>query len=199
MQCDQLIDVILVLGRVIVLILGMLAGVITIYLGWRLYKDSVISKTSGEVNFKSIKIILTSGGPGVFLAVFGAYILITVLNQKVELSANEGRLSSRGFENFSTFAPRSPEVWLVGGEATGKAADGKSAIIDSPKTMPCAIKTTTKKLYTGTKLLTPLEIRQAIDISLHELNERESEESKNKFEYRKAIGTLTELRKNIVE
>lgn len=53
MQPDQLIDAVLAIGRVVVLILGMCAGTFTIYLGWRLYKDAIVSQTGQKVDLSS--------------------------------------------------------------------------------------------------------------------------------------------------
>lgn len=58
MPCDSTIDVIFAIGRVSVLILGLLSGTFCIYLGWRLYRENVRSATSGELKYSTMRLVV---------------------------------------------------------------------------------------------------------------------------------------------
>ncbi len=61
-------------------------GILSIWAGYALFKVSDIRTDSGG-NFKSalFNVSLTKVGPGVFFALFGAYILVTGLNTPVKI------------------------------------------------------------------------------------------------------------------
>lgn len=72
----------IIITRAIVLLIAALGGVLSIYLGYRLYILGVQSTVGGEATSgENLKAKLTATGPGVFFAAFGMGILIyLVLN-----------------------------------------------------------------------------------------------------------------------
>jgi hypothetical protein len=59
-----------------------LGGVLSIYLGWRLYRDGIASAVESEMQHgENWKFTLRSLGPGVFFALFGMWILVTVVSK----------------------------------------------------------------------------------------------------------------------
>lgn len=80
------VDLALTLSRGSVLLISALAGVLCIYLGWRLYRDAVVSKTAGLVEYKGLRFRLVAAGPGVFLVAFGAWLLVHLIDRPLEMS-----------------------------------------------------------------------------------------------------------------
>lgn len=78
------IDFFMAGSRAGVLVIASIAAVLCIYLGWRLYKDAVISNTKGEFAGAGIKVRLTAASPGIFLVAFGIWLLITLVNRTAE-------------------------------------------------------------------------------------------------------------------
>ncbi|MFZ5550820.1 MAG: hypothetical protein ACOZJX_19135 [Pseudomonadota bacterium] len=83
-------DLIMFWTRATVLVITALAGVMCIYLGWRLYIESVRSSTQGEFEGMGFKFKLVSFGPGVFLAALGVWLLAGVANRPIQLEDREG-------------------------------------------------------------------------------------------------------------
>lgn len=86
-QCASpaLVDTALVFFRGTVLIACSAGGIMSIYLGWRLYKDSMLARTEGSAHFGNMKFRLISAGPGIFFAAFGMWLLTTLAQQQVQL------------------------------------------------------------------------------------------------------------------
>lgn len=82
-ECSA-IELIMFGTRGVVLILIAVAGIMCIYLGWRLYKDAVVSRTTGELQAAGVKLKLASLGPGIFLAALGVWLLAGVANRPVQ-------------------------------------------------------------------------------------------------------------------
>ena len=80
------IDLVLSITRGSVLLICAFAGVLSIYLGWRLYREAVVSKTSGLLEFKGLRFRLIAAGPGVFLVAFGAWLLVHLVDHPLEMS-----------------------------------------------------------------------------------------------------------------
>ncbi|MET3052119.1 hypothetical protein ABXV19_09865 [Pseudomonas alkylphenolica] len=94
------------LARSSVLVICAIAGVLCIYLGWRLYKDVVLSHTEGEAKTNRFSIKIVSAGPGVFFAAFGMWLLVTLVNRPYQMSADnapvpEPRLSSFAYSELT--------------------------------------------------------------------------------------------------
>lgn len=67
-----------------------MGGVLSIYLGWKLYRDGIISAVESNLeNQNGWKFTLKSLGPGVFFALFGMWILVTVIGKEVSTEKRE--------------------------------------------------------------------------------------------------------------
>lgn len=75
-----------VISRAAALIISAFAGLFCIYLGWRLYRDANTSSTEGEASTSSLKIKIVAAGPGVFFALFGMWLLTTIVNTEAHIS-----------------------------------------------------------------------------------------------------------------
>ena len=58
------------------LIVAAFAGIMSIFLGWQLYRDAVFSKSTAEIANKPWPVRLAAGFAGVFLAIFGMGFLV---------------------------------------------------------------------------------------------------------------------------
>lgn len=96
-----------VLTRAVVLIISALSGVLCIYLGWRLYKDAILTPTSGTATTSGFKLKFASAGPGVFFALFGMWLLVGIINRPLQL--NNGGPSAKPSSSISAQQPR-PEI-----------------------------------------------------------------------------------------
>jgi hypothetical protein len=69
-------------------------GVASIYLGYRLFVVANLTSVSGGT-FKSkiFSMTLTKVGPGVFFALFGAYVLASNLSSQISYSTSAAKLS----------------------------------------------------------------------------------------------------------
>ena len=195
MQSDQLIDAVLAIGRVVVLILGMCAGTFTIYLGWRLYKDAIVSQTSGELSYKSLKIVLAGGGPGVFLAIFGAYLLVSITGQKVDLS------SAMAVPQASASVPLqqdAPTIWHSAMQGSGAAELSRTPLARTGGR--CVVIEYKRVLFSGDTAARPVAIRKALDLALASLGELQQTQPEIKLpEYRQATRIIEDLQAGIVE
>lgn len=84
------IDMMMVLFRGIVLVVAALAGCMSIYLGWRLYRDGMLSKVEADAAHGGWTLRLSAAGPGVFFALFGMWLLVHLVNQRVDLQETTG-------------------------------------------------------------------------------------------------------------
>jgi hypothetical protein len=83
---DNAIDLTIVLIRGATEIIAALGALLSIYLGWRLYRDGVTSPVQGELSqTRKWTAKLSSTGPGVFLAAFGIVLLIYLVSQKAQI------------------------------------------------------------------------------------------------------------------
>jgi len=191
MTCADLVDPILAIGRVIVLVLGMLSGTFTIFLGWRLYRDGVVSRAKGELTFKDLRIALTAAGPGVFLALFGAYLLWLIVSQPLELIDRTATPAPTKYS--SAGAPRSEQYsnsFIVRVQASSP----------QPPSPRCVIHERTRRLMTGADARTPDQIFDALNIASGTLETRaataaDSEEARR---LRQSVAVLRELASGVV-
>lgn len=86
--CQSNIEVTQIIVRAILLTMVSAGGILCIYLGWRLYKDSIISKVTGEFSRGDLKLKITSACPGILLAAFGSYLLFTVAQHRFTINTS---------------------------------------------------------------------------------------------------------------
>ena len=195
MQPDQLIDAVLAIGRVVVLILGMGAGTFTIYLGWRLYKDAIVSQTTGELSYKSLKIVLAGGGPGVFLAIFGAYLLVSITGQKVDLSSTMTAPQTMAGMSLQQDAPA---IWHSAMQGSSAAEQNRTPLARA--NVRCGVPEDQRLLFSGDAAARPPAIRKALDLALSSLGEIQSAQPESKLpEYRQATRIIEDLKAGVVE
>lgn len=195
MQPDQLIDAVLAIGRVVVLILGMCAGTFTIYLGWRLYKDAIVSQTTGELSYKSLKIVLAGGGPGVFLAIFGAYLLVSITGQKVDLSSTMTAPQTMAGMSLQQDAPA---IWHSAMQGSSAAEQNRTPLARA--NVRCVVSEYKRVLFSGETAARPPAIRKALDLALSSLGEIQSAQPESKLpEYRQATRIIEDLKAGVVE
>jgi hypothetical protein len=75
--------------RAIVVILTTLAAIMCIYLGWRLYFEAIKVKGRIDIEAGPLKVSMTTAAPGLFFALFGAGLLLFVLQSRVEYQEEE--------------------------------------------------------------------------------------------------------------
>lgn len=78
MDCQSTIEFAQIVVRGVLLALVSVGGMVSIYFGWRLYQSAILSQVEGEFSTQSLKFKLSAASPGVFLAAFGAYLLLSV-------------------------------------------------------------------------------------------------------------------------
>lgn len=88
------IEFIIVLTRATILIISALAGVLCIYLGWRLFFETAKAKSSLEIGHANFKLSLSSTAPGLFFTLFGIILLIVSIQSKIEVSNIESTVPS---------------------------------------------------------------------------------------------------------
>jgi len=72
-----------------------LGGILSIFLGYKLFYIATVANDSGA-NFKSalLSASFTKVGPGVFFALFGAYIMATSITTQIEIKSEQGNQSA---------------------------------------------------------------------------------------------------------
>lgn len=75
--------------RAVSYIVAALGGVLSIYLGYRLYVHGIESSVSGSASHAGWKGTLRASGPGVFLVLFGAAILGSIVFSRASFSSEE--------------------------------------------------------------------------------------------------------------
>ncbi len=159
-------------GRVVVLWLALIAGILCIYFGWSLYKNTIISKTTGNLSYGQIKIAIAANGPGIFLAAFGAYIIHSTVSQKLELTSN-GPYEQHPTSSFSQNENKLEQIKYINHQIPTK----------------CLVFSTRKSLLLGNEDPTKDDIKSAIDASISALSENTSA--------RKHVITLNILRAGV--
>lgn len=75
------------LDKSITIVFGMLIGLISIYLGYKLFIKGIEGSSSFDGKMHKIKLSLRNASPGLFFALFGAFIVITGVYKK-EIHSN---------------------------------------------------------------------------------------------------------------
>jgi hypothetical protein len=163
------VEIIAAIARACVLVICAAGSVLSIYWGWRLYKDAIASPTLGDASVGKYKVKLVAAGPGVFFAIFGMVILWKLVDRPADITippaaaglevapseVSEPRISQR---------PRS--LLLTG--ATGHEAG--SAVTKPASSPPCLIPRHIVFLTGGS--VTPSVARAALGVALHDTLEK---------------------------
>ena len=89
-QCDPevLLSVTQLLVRLFLMTFVSVGAILCINWGWRLYRECVVSRTSGELQSQNIKLKFTAAGPGVLLVAFGAWLLSLVATHQFSVETS---------------------------------------------------------------------------------------------------------------
>ena len=87
---DKLFD--LLIARVTLRIVIVCGGILSLYLGYRLFMKSVGGESGFEASHNKTKLKLAKAAPGVFFALFGAPILIMALTRSLEIKLPSGQV-----------------------------------------------------------------------------------------------------------
>lgn len=98
---DTLLKLIVFIFRGIILILCTTGGLMSIYLGWRLYKDSMLSPTEGTAQFEKFTFRLVSGGPGIFFCAFGMWLLVHLVDREVRVESQKESMAPAKYQQFN--------------------------------------------------------------------------------------------------
>jgi hypothetical protein len=165
-ECAQEIASIIAVGsRGIVIVIATLAATMSIFLGWKLCKESGIQRTEGQATFSGLKVKLISAGPGVFFAAFGMWLLVSLVNRPLQLErATEAR--KEAFSNSSTLdnlesKPRNSRTAFLP-IAENK---GVGALAD------CILRKDKLAFIDGGQKTSIVEIRTAIDLAIRALQD----------------------------
>lgn len=146
LQQSHSVDLGLMLSRAALLGLGAIGGLLCIYLGWKLYRDGLLSRTSGEAQSGRFKFKVASAGPGVFFALFGMWLLMTVVNRPLVMEDREAGLPNAA-------------------AAAAAAASGASAVAASNEP-PCLIRQRQRTLFSGGEQLQPDAVASALELAI---------------------------------
>ncbi len=207
-------------ARSVVLVIAALAGTLCLYLGWKLYKDAVVSRTGGALETSSFKVKLAAASPGVFFVAFGTFLLVTLVNKpyKVELDQDSCAPPIESFQKQSqeTFLPTTPgprDVYLIRTAAeskpassTGSAANSQAKSMTPECRRSCVIGRFAFQLLEGkeAKTLSPEQVQDALQRATETLKSQLSSKSdadamRNNAALRDAITVLSILRDGVIQ
>jgi len=81
--------------RTIERIIIVLFGGLSIVLGWHLFKIGVVTEQKADIEGASFTVKLIKVGPGVFFALFGAFILVVAMNTVIEVKTYPQKTENR--------------------------------------------------------------------------------------------------------
>ena len=130
------------LGRAIERIIIAIAGVCSLYLGYRLFKTNLEKGGEFEAKMENFYLKLRDVGPGVFFALFGAVILIssTVTQVKIATSERDSSITAMiGFEANSSISWRKNAIKSINTLETHLTEDGPLPDDDTLRVMQLAV------------------------------------------------------------
>ena len=101
-QCDPevLLSVVQLCVRLFLMTFVSIGAILCINWGWRLYRDCVVSRTSGELQSQNMKLKFTAAGPGVLLVAFGAWLLSLVATHQFSVETSTPTKPTAYIESF---------------------------------------------------------------------------------------------------
>lgn len=166
---DTLLKLIVFIFRGIILILCTTGGLMSIYLGWRLYKDSMLSPTEGTAQFEKFTFRLVSGGPGIFFCAFGMWLLVHLVDREVRIESQKERMTPANYQQFYNNNDATPlrDNYIL--ENSPKHfikinAPGTQASNQDKESCQCLIReSTTTVMFSGGNTLTPESVKNALE------------------------------------
>lgn len=93
--------------------LATLGGILSIYLGWKLYREGIVSAVESEVRHgDKWKFAMKALGPGVFFALFGMWILVTVIGKEVSTESRGEPVEVEEVSGDAAPAAKKVSFWL---------------------------------------------------------------------------------------
>jgi len=80
----EYVEMLRMLERIIITSFGGMG----LFLGYRLFKSGILNVADAEWGGLGVKLKITKASPGIFFCAFGAFILVSSLQEKVMLSKN---------------------------------------------------------------------------------------------------------------
>lgn len=75
-------------ARIIMMSFVSVGAILCIKWGWQLYREGIVSRTSGELQNQNIRFKFTAAGPGVILVAFGAWLLSLVATHSFSIETS---------------------------------------------------------------------------------------------------------------
>ncbi len=156
-----------------------------------------------EITFKSLKLVLIASGPGVFLALFGTYLIFTIVNHRVELGSEQNLRQPTGFL-------KPPFVFSVDENAkylmpvSLKEVNQGQSQIDQQKNNivgPCTIYIRHRSLSSGNDAPQPAAIISSLDFAIETLRAQSqpNTDPQTRAKYAATVAILRQLQKGVVE
>jgi hypothetical protein len=182
------LDLTMIIFRGVVLVIAALGGCLSIFLGWKLYRDGLLSAVSGEASAQGRWTIrLSAAGPGVFFALFGMWLLTTLVNREISLrdSTPVQPAASRSVIPPGQVAPNGGNLTLI------------ANVVPPPKTrdMVCYVAIRERHFADGTENITPAKITSDLKLSARYLRkvDRSKLSDKDEDDLDSSIATIDEL------
>jgi hypothetical protein len=155
------LDTLMVVIRGVVLIIVAFAGVLSIYLGWKLFRDGIIPPADFEAKYKdNWTLKLTSVGPGIFFALFGMYLMIRLVGERLVM---EDPVPAPAAAPASLVAAPQSFASLASAPQFAKAPPGK-CVRQPVRRVTCLLVPRRRSFLDGE--MTPDALRKAIDTAL---------------------------------
>jgi hypothetical protein len=142
------INLILAATRSTLLILCALAGILCIFLGWKLYVRAITTPTAGELSGLGFRLKLASGGPGVFMCALGVWLLLSVVNRPFQTTE---------------------QTAVPSASSAGFLMVAQAASPPEPRQTKCLLRITSTTFDTGESDLTAATIGEAADTAVQGL------------------------------
>ncbi len=196
-QPDLLLNLTVFIFRGMILVLCASGGILSIYLGWRLYKDAMLSRTEGTVQFERFTFRLISGGPGIFFCAFGMWLLVHLADRTAE-SETESQASQPAHYQRFDYPPQFTDHLNYTSEYSGLLKTG--ATVDKSSSQdPCLIKTKrTIVMFGGNKELTPELAKNALATAVTLLRSQLDPDAKD-TESNDKISEISQILKQLEE
>jgi hypothetical protein len=169
MQADPTanIDLAMVVIRGIVLIVAALGGVLSIYFGWKLYRDGLASAVSAEASRNnSWAFKMRAVGPGVFFALFGAALLVYLTRQEMAIQSATDPPAEIVPVPAKQLTSAGPRVPMATPQAQSAAAPLPAVSAAEPRPTPgrpaCRCQTRIIRRFSDGRRLSPESIRTAL-------------------------------------
>jgi hypothetical protein len=193
-------EYVVIFTRAAILIIAALAGVMCIYLGWRLFFEGAKSRTDLEITHASFKVLLKASTPGLFFTFFGVGLLIFSINNRLELSVVEGGTSttkSRA-EDSGWPVPKFQTVATTPTERTAAQAQAPASAQKGADSGGCKYKSIDIKWFdTPDPRPESVVIVEALDVAVSAIsaNLRASPSGSNAAQQRKTILVLMHVKR----